>query len=200
MFFDTYTVPLNNTEATLRERGSRFFSFAYFANNLNEIKIQLNEIKQKFPDATHHCYAYVLGNNKEIQFSTDDGEPGNSAGKPILRRILAHDFSNCLVIVVRYFGGTQLGIPGLIKAYGDSAEEALKNCGKREINISFEYKIKVHFEHESELQRLCSKLALEVTDRAYTDAVVFTVLCIKSKTNELEVFVKSNSHLFQLLK
>lgn len=200
MFFDTYLIPANNSEAAIRERGSRFFAFAYCVNNLTEIKSQLHEIKQKFPDATHHCYAYVLGTNKEIQFATDDGEPGNSAGKPILRRILAADFSNCLVVVVRYFGGTQLGIPGLIKAYGECADAALKGCGKKEKSITFEYKIAVQFEHESDLQRLCTKLSLEVINRAYSDGVVFTVLCIKSKTLELEAFVKSNSHIFQVLK
>ena len=116
LFSDEYKEPSAPAEATLRERGSRFLAFAYPVQDEATLKSLLQSVKLQFPDATHHCYAVVMHPDKSYQRSNDDGEPSNTAGRPILRMILSKDLTNVLVVVVRYFGGTQLGIPGLIKA------------------------------------------------------------------------------------
>lgn len=200
MFFDTYYVPDKNTEAALRERGSRFLAYLYKVQDQKQTKVFLQELKQQYPDATHHCYAYILGTNREIQFSTDDGEPGNSAGKPILRKILSSGLTHCMIVVVRYFGGTQLGIPGLIKAYGDVAELVLKECGKIEEQIKLYYTIEVDFATESELQRLCSRFGAEILERKYEEKVCFKLGIIKSRAAEFENLLQASPHIFKWLR
>ncbi|HOL74853.1 MAG TPA: YigZ family protein, partial [Bacteroidales bacterium] len=87
----------------------------------------LQEIKKEYYDATHHCYAYILGINKEVQFDSDAGEPVGSAGKPILNTLLSYEITNTLAVVIRYYGGTKLGIPGLINAYKTATQLAIEN-------------------------------------------------------------------------
>lgn len=200
MFFDTYYVPEKNTESALRERGSRFLAYLYKVQDIKQVKELLQGLKQQYPDATHHCYAYVLGTNREIQFATDDGEPGNSAGKPILRKILSSGLTHCMVVVVRYFGGTQLGIPGLIKAYGDATELVLKDCGKKEEQIKLHYSIEVDFSAEGELQRLCARFGAEIFERKYEEKVIFKLGIVKSKTTEFENLLKASPHIFRWVR
>ena len=124
LFSDVYYEVERDAEFVLRERGSKFFAFVYGVKSDLEIKEKLEGLKREYPDATHHCYAWVMGAWGEAQRANDDGEPGNSAGRPILRSILSVGVTNVLVVVVRYFGGTLLGIPGLIESYGGAAESA----------------------------------------------------------------------------
>ena len=119
-------------EFNLREKGSKFYAFSYRVRNEEEVKSKIQYLKSKYPDASHHCYAFVIGQGQEAQRANDDGEPSNSAGRPILRAMLSMEFTNVLVVVVRYFGGTLLGIPGLIQAYGDAAKGVLVLSGKSE--------------------------------------------------------------------
>ena len=99
------------------------------AETEEEIKAQLETLKKDFHDARHHCFAWRLGADMELFRANDDGEPGNSAGKPILGQIQSRDLTNVLVVVVRYFGGTLLGVGGLINAYRTAASEALDHAG-----------------------------------------------------------------------
>ena len=121
--FRTITVP---TTAELRERGSRFLAFAYPASNLETVKTIVKGLKAEHPKANHHCVAYRLGPDGSTYRAGDDGEPAGSAGRPMLAAIDSAGLSNTLVVVVRYFGGTLLGVPGLIQAYGSVAADALK--------------------------------------------------------------------------
>jgi putative IMPACT (imprinted ancient) family translation regulator len=130
LFSDVYYEVERDSEFVLRERGSKFFAFVYGVKSDLEIKEKLDGLKREYPDATHHCYAWVMGARGEAQRANDDGEPGNSAGRPILRSILSVGVTNVLVVVVRYFGGTLLGIPGLIEGYGGAAESALRAAGR----------------------------------------------------------------------
>jgi uncharacterized YigZ family protein len=111
-------------QGLFRDRGSKFISFAWPAFNEDEIRDHLEFLRHKFHDARHHCYAWKLG---ETFRANDDGEPSNTAGKPILGQIQKHDLSNILIVVVRYFGGTLLGTGGLINAYREAAADALAN-------------------------------------------------------------------------
>lgn len=103
--------------AAFKDRGSKFISYAYPVKTPEQVKEFLQEVKKEHPKATHHCYAYRLGTDGLAFRANDDGEPAGSAGKPILNQIDSKDLTDVLVIVVRYFGGTLLGVPGLINAY-----------------------------------------------------------------------------------
>ncbi|MDY0284872.1 MAG: YigZ family protein [Bacteroidales bacterium] len=122
---DTYITITKESEGYFRDRGSKFYAFAYPVENEEQIKDRLEYLRKKYFDARHHGYAWVLGPEKTNYRINDDGEPGNSAGRPIYGRILSHDLTNILIVVIRYFGGVKLGIPGLINAYKTAAEEAI---------------------------------------------------------------------------
>ena len=112
--------------AEFKERGSKFIAYAFPIADVSEFKLRLAEIKKEHPKATHHCFAYRLGLDGNTYRVSDDGEPSGSAGKPILGQIDSKQVTNVLVIVARYFGGTQLGIPGLITAYKTTTAFALQ--------------------------------------------------------------------------
>jgi putative IMPACT (imprinted ancient) family translation regulator len=112
-------------EAAIKERQSRFRAFAWPVVDEAGVKTHLKNLRAAFPDATHICYAFRLGPRGDVWGLSDNGEPGGSAGRPILGRLMAAGVSDCMVAVVRWFGGKKLGVPGLIAAYKEAAEEAL---------------------------------------------------------------------------
>jgi len=111
-----------------KEKGSKFLAFAYPVKTEEEVKEKLDFLRKKYFDARHHCYAYRLGAGGERYRANDDGEPANSAGKPILGQLMAHCVTNVLVVVVRYFGGILLGVGGLVHAYKQAAADALAHA------------------------------------------------------------------------
>jgi len=117
----------SKSQGIYKEKGSKFIAYAFPVGNLDKIGEQLGILKITHPDATHHCFAYILGINKEEYRSFDDGEPKHSAGDPILGQIRSRELTDVLVVVVRYFGGTKLGVSGLVKAYRIAAADALDN-------------------------------------------------------------------------
>jgi len=126
MFNDTYKTIAAPAEALFKDKGSRFISLAYPVKSEEEAKSILSEIKKKYHDATHHCYAYSIGYiGSPCMRLNDDGEPSGTAARPIYGQILSHDLKNILVVVVRYFGGTKLGVSGLINAYKEATREVL---------------------------------------------------------------------------
>ena len=132
-------------EAIYKERSSKFLTYAYPVESEEEIKLLLDALHKEYYDATHHCYAYRLGPQGEHYRANDDGEPSGTAGKPILGQLLSADLTNCLVVVVRYFGGTKLGVSGLIQAYKESTAEVIavskiiEKTVDRVVDISFDY-------------------------------------------------------------
>ncbi|MBR5849621.1 MAG: YigZ family protein [Alistipes sp.] len=110
----------------MRERSSKFLSYIYPVQSEEQIREALDALRKRFFDATHYCYAWRLGPHGEQYRANDDGEPSGTAGKPILGQLLSHELTDCLVVVVRYFGGTKLGVPGLIAAYKESAQQAIE--------------------------------------------------------------------------
>ena len=122
---DSYLTIAAPAEAASRERSSKFLAYAYPVRTEEEIRERLDALRKRYYDATHHCYAWRLGPRGEQFRSNDDGEPSGTAGKPILGQLLSTSVTDCLVVVVRYFGGTKLGVPGLIAAYRESAAEAI---------------------------------------------------------------------------
>lgn len=122
---DSYRTLAAPAESSLRERSSKFRSFAYPVRSEEEIRDRLDRLRKQYFDATHHCYAWRLGPHGERFRSCDDGEPSGTAGRPILGQMLSAQVTDCLIVVVRYFGGTKLGVPGLIAAYREAATEVL---------------------------------------------------------------------------
>ena len=124
---DEYKTVKYKSEGIYKDRSSKFIGIILPIENIEEVKKHLQEIKKEYYDATHHCYAYILGINKEVQFDSDAGEPVGSAGKPILNTLLSYEITNTLAVVIRYYGGTKLGIPGLINAYKTATQLAIEN-------------------------------------------------------------------------
>ena len=129
---DSYRSIPASAEGLFKDNGSRFISFAFPVETEEEVKDIVADLKKKYHDARHHCYAYRLGYLGDRFRANDDGEPSSSAGRPILGQIDSRGLSDVLVVVVRYFGGIKLGIPGLIRAYKTSTAEALDKAGSVE--------------------------------------------------------------------
>ena len=142
---DQYKTIKNSSEGSFKDRGSKFYAFAFHVENEDEVKGKREKIKKEFHDARHHVFAYRLGSDMKLFRSSDDGEPANSSGPPILGKIRSYELTDILIIVVRYFGGTKLGIPGLINAYGSAAEDAIKagiiiiKTILKKLTVKFEY-------------------------------------------------------------
>ena len=122
---DVYRTIEADAEALFKEKSSKFLCFAYPVTTEEQIRERLEVLYKKYYDATHHCYAWRLGPQGEQFRANDDGEPSGTAGRPILGQMLSAGVTNCLVVVVRYFGGTKLGVPGLIAAYKEATQEVL---------------------------------------------------------------------------
>lgn len=139
-----YTIEKTGT-AEFRDRGSRFVACVRPIKSADDFKIQLNEIKKEHPKANHHCFAYRLGLDGNVFRVSDDGEPSGSAGRPILGQIDSKELVNVLVVVVRYFGGTLLGVPGLIQAYRSVTALALQTTPLVQKQVEEEFR--VHFDY-----------------------------------------------------
>lgn len=143
---DTYkTITRNSKELLFKEKSSKFFGYAFPVKSEDDVKEQLQILQKKHHTAGHFCYAWQLGKSYESYRANDDGEPSNSAGMPIYGQLQSYDVTNILVVVVRYFGGTKLGVGGLIQAYKTTAQMTLDTCKivVRTINITF----KITFEY-----------------------------------------------------
>ena len=157
----------NKSEGLYKEKGSKFISYAYPIKSEADVRPLVKKLKKDFYDARHHCYAFIIGKDKKVFRAADDGEPSNSAGAPILGQIRSLDLTNVLVVVVRYFGGTKLGVPGLVNAYREAAKDALTNSKTLEayeletINIEFDY-IKMN-----DVMKLIKDFDIELLEQGY---------------------------------
>ena len=142
---DTYKTIESPAEGYITEKKSKFISFIFPVKTAEEVKEIVDEHRKKYYDARHVCWAYMLGSGREEYRSNDDGEPSGTAGRPILGQINSCELTNVLILVIRYFGGTLLGTSGLIKAYREAAEDAIKNAEIVEKTIDETFFI--HFEY-----------------------------------------------------
>ncbi len=145
MFEDTYKTIKYPSQGVYKEKGSKFLAFAYPIATEAEAKARLDELRKQYFDARHHCYAYILGADKAAYRINDDGEPSSTAGKPIYGQLLSHDLTNIIIVVVRYFGGIKLGVPGLINAYRTAARDALDSAIIVEKYVTEVYNIKFDY-------------------------------------------------------
>ncbi len=158
--YKTIEKPIENI--LLKEKGSKFIGFAFPVNSETELKENLEKIKQEHPKATHHCYAFRLGLGGENYRANDDGEPSGSAGLPIFNQLLAHEITNILVIVVRYYGGTKLGVSGLVKAYKESAKLTLDEAKIITKELETQLEIEFPFDKQNIIFTLLNKFDTKI--------------------------------------
>jgi uncharacterized YigZ family protein len=171
-------------EGTYKEKGSKFLAFAYPVNTQSEIKDKIEELKKKYFDARHHCFGWMLGADMSRFRAFDDGEPNHSAGDPILGQIRSKGVTNVLVVVVRYFGGTKLGVGGLINAYRTAAEDALNRASIVEREITEDFILNFDYLLTSDIMRLIKDLNAQIKYQnfdATCDVVVSVPLVHKEK-------------------
>jgi len=167
---DTYKMLALPTEAVFRDKGSKFLAYAYPAQNEEEIKQCLQTLKKQHSDATHHCYAYLLGYRQDYFRANDDGEPNHTAGTPILGQLKAYGLTNVLGVVVRYFGGTKLGVAGLINAYKSATSLALQEATIVEKLIQTTFNIQFGYPQMSMVMRLVREYEAEIATQNLTES------------------------------
>ena len=185
MFEDSYKVVTMPGEGLYKEKGSKFFAEAFPVHSEAEVKAKVAEIKKKYFDAKHHCYAFIIGPDKSCYRSSDDGEPSDTAGKPILNQILSKDLTNVCVVVTRYFGGQLLGVPGLINAYKTSAREALDNCGVMEKTVDEVYSVSFGYPLLNEVMRILKEENLEQRNTKFELDCYLEIAVRKSISNKI---------------
>ncbi len=155
------------SEGIYKEKGSKFLAFAYPVQSEEEIKNIQDGLRKKYYDARHHCYAWILGMDNQRHRSNDDGEPAHSAGDPILGQIRSFELTNTLIVVVRYFGGTKLGVGGLISAYKSASENALSKIRKKEIFETILVEMNFPYDMLSTAEKLISDFEIDVLERDF---------------------------------
>ena len=156
------TLSKASVEGVYKEKGSKFIGYAFPVNTKEDIDLRLAEIKRAHGKARHCCYAWKLGVHKPGHRMQDDGEPSNSAGRPIYGQILSYELTNVLVIVVRYFGGTKLGVGGLIQAYKSAAKEVLMKAAIIRKEVLVTYLLESDYQHIDKVMRVIKSSNIKV--------------------------------------
>ena len=167
LFEDTYLTIKEPSEGLFKDRGSKFSGFAYPVYSEEDVKKYLAELKKLHPSANHHCYAFRLGADKQAYRANDDGEPSNTAGKPILGQIQSKDLTNILIVVVRYFGGTLLGVSGLINAYKLAALDAIQNATIIEKTVDDIYEIRFDYLQMNDVMKIIKDEELKMLSQNF---------------------------------
>lgn len=188
--YKTIEKPVENT--LLKEKGSKFIGFAFPVNNETELKSALDKIRTEHPKATHHCYAFRMGLNGENYRANDDGEPSGSAGLPIYNQLLAHEITNVLVISVRYYGGTKLGISGLVKAYKESAKITLEEANIITKELEIEIEIQFLFNQQNIIFTLLSKFDAKILN---FDSQQTAIISARIKTKHKDDIIDALSNI-----
>ncbi len=162
---DSFLTLTGHSSGLYKDRNSKFFFHAFPVRNEEEVKSLLERLKKEFYDAGHHCYAYVLGKEQANYRASDDGEPHNSAGAPILGQIKSANLTNTLIVVIRYFGGTKLGVSGLIQAYKTSAQMAIEANEIIREYVMEEVKIRFPYEAMNDVMKLVKSHDLSIGDQ-----------------------------------
>lgn len=164
---DVYKTIAAPAEGLYKEKGSRFIAFACPVSTEEEIGRLLAGLKREYHDARHHCYAWRLGVGGNLFRANDDGEPSYSAGKPILGQIRSYDLTDILIVVVRYFGGIKLGVPGLVNAYRQAAADALLKAEVVEKTVAATLRVRFGYPVMDEVMRAVRETAAEVQERRF---------------------------------
>lgn len=174
LFDDNYFTITGPSTSEFRDRGSRFLALAYPVKSEAEVKVILQTTRKEHPQANHVCYAFRLTTDPTVFRSSDDREPSGSAGKPILAAIQSKGLTEILVVVIRYFGGTLLGVPGLINAYRTAASEALEKSKIEEKWVMQGYVIRFTYELSSAVHQLLQNMNVKIHEQSYAERCTIT--------------------------
>jgi uncharacterized YigZ family protein len=163
----TYYTIKEPSEGLYKEKGSKFLAFTYPVKSEEEIKEIQESLRKEYYDARHHCFAWVLGMDDQSYRASDDGEPAHSAGDPILGQIRSFELTNILVVVIRYFGGTKLGVGGLINAYKTATEAALLKVTKKAIYETSRFTMSFSYDMMSIAERIVTEFNVDVEERDF---------------------------------
>lgn len=167
MFDDTYRTIAAPAEGLYKEKGSKFLAFAYPVRTTDEVKAYLDALRKQYFDARHHCYAYILGANKDAWRANDDGEPSGTGGRPIHGQLLSADLTDTLIVVVRYFGGILLGASGLANAYKTAARDAIDHAEIVERTIDVRYRLRFEYALMNDVMRIIKDFDLKPENQQF---------------------------------
>ena len=182
---DSYLTLAAPAEAALRERSSKFLAFAWPVRSEEEIRLHLDDLRKRYYDATHHCYAWRLGPDGAAWRANDDGEPSGTAGKPILGQLQSRSVTNTLVVVVRYFGGTKLGVPGLIAAYKEAAADVLDAAEIVERTVDCIVRVDFPYIAMNEIMRVVKEERPEILRQAFDNLCTMEFSIRASRAEQL---------------
>ena len=185
LFEDTFKTIRTPAEGIFKDRGSKFLAYAYPIVHENEVKPLVENLKKEHFKAVHHCYAYRLGLDRSNFRVNDDGEPSGTAGKPILNTLLSQEVTNILVVVVRYFGGTLLGVPGLINAYISATIEALAVADIVEKTVNDVYNVSFEFVQMNDIMKVVKEFSLKIRNQTYDNQCTMELEFRKTLTNQV---------------
>ena len=182
---DVYRTIEADAEALFKEKSSKFLCFAYPVTTEEQIRERLEVLYKKYYDATHHCYAWRLGPRGESFRANDDGEPSSTAGKPILGQLLSHEITDCLIVVVRYFGGTKLGVSGLIEAYKTSAAEVIAAAKVVERTVDERIEVRFSYMAMNEVMKVVKDLQPKIVEQCFDNLCTMTLTIRQSLSEQL---------------
>lgn len=171
-----YTINREITD-TFREKGSKFIGLLFPAADMETFEKRLDAIKSKHPGATHHCFAWRMNPADPREYAQDDGEPSGTAGRPILNQLRSFEVINAGLVVVRYFGGTKLGKPGLIEAYGRSAANCLEQADRHPIIRTRNFRIKYPYNQQNAIDQLRNTFHPIELEATYLEDVTLKLAC-----------------------
>lgn len=196
-FDDSYLEVVGSSKGLFKDKGSKFIAYAYSVKSEEDIKQRLAEVKKQEYAARHYCYAYILNPDKSAQRDSDDGEPSNTAGKPILGQLLSRELTNTLVVVVRYFGGVKLGVSGLITAYRAAASEALEDITIEKRFVKDVFTVYFKYPEMNNVMRMVKDNALEIINQDFELECALT-FCVKKSQSEKIQSIFALNHLLTL--
>jgi uncharacterized YigZ family protein len=184
---DTYKTIEEFSEGIYKDKGSKFIAYAFYVIDEDQVKEIIQRIKKEHFSARHHCYAYRIGFLGEKYRVNDDGEPSGTAGKPIYGQLLSHDLTNVLIVVVRYFGGTLLGVSGLINAYKSAALNVIENSKIIQKIVEIKFELLFDYPIQNSVMRVIKDEQLEVI---FSEFEMKCRLHIKIRQNKVEEVIR----------
>ena len=183
---DVYRSLASASEGFYKEKGSKFLAFAYPLSSEDEIKEKLDTLKKQYHDARHHCFAFILKpeeGREESYRANDDGEPAHSAGDPILGQIRSYELHDVLVVVIRYFGGTKLGVSGLVNAYKTAAADAISHSKIIRKTIRNDLEIRFSYEATNAVMQLIDQYRIQIVEQEFTADCRYRLAVPRSQLN-----------------
>lgn len=185
LFTDTYKTISQSSEGLFKDRGSKFIGYAYPVNSESEAKQFISNLRTEHGKARHFCWAIRLTPDRSVFRLNDDGEPSGTAGRPILNTLLSADLTNIVVVVVRYFGGTLLGVPGLINAYKTAAQEAITSATIIEKTVNDVYRLSFGYLMMNEVMKIIKEENLQTSNEKFDNDCSMEISVRKSQLNQV---------------